>query len=169
MKRRNLGWIRYPSRTLLSRASVKRIVISISRLITTYRRESKPCTRELIRSKVSRVFAAEMVSSGRTDTERDGHGFFLSPYDEDLRRGNDVPSWNLRFTTPPRLSFGTRASFYRPRFTACRRTKGKRTTNQEHDRLARRAAETRIFIRDDRTIRAGSHATFLRPIACVAN
>lgn len=32
--------------------------------------------------------------------------------------------------------------------------KGKRTTNQEHDRLARRAAETRIFIRDDRTIRA---------------
>lgn len=87
--------------------------------------------------------------------------------DEDLRRNNDAPSRNLRFTTPPRLSFGTRASFYRPRFVAnaARRVgerKEKRTSNQEHVDLARRAVETRIFTRDDRTIsREAAHATFV--------
>lgn len=88
--------------------------------------------------------------------------------DEDLRRNNDAPSRNLRFTTPPRLSFGTRASFYRPRFaaSAARRVgerKEKRTSNQEHVDLARRAVETRIFTRDDRTIsrEEAAHATFV--------
>lgn len=41
--------------------------------------------------------------------------------------------------------------------------KEKRTSNQEHVDLARRAVETRIFIHDDRTIsrEEAAHATFV--------
>lgn len=106
----------------------------------------------------------------RADIKRDAHTHdsprFLSPRDEDLRRGNDVPSWNLPFYDTASFEFRDASLVLSSQIrggTACRRTKGKRTTNQEHDRLARRAAETRIFIRDDRTIRVGSHATFLPP------
>lgn len=77
----------------------------------------------------------------RTDTpcETRDSPLPLTSLDEDLRRGNDAPSRNLRFTTPPRLSFGTRASFYRPRFARRdwlagwfvgeRKERGRRTRN----------------------------------------